>query len=90
MVSPYPRRKTKTVYIGDVPIGGDHPISIQSMNNTRTADAEATVAQLSRLAEAGAEIGRLAVADSKDAEALPKIIAVSPLPLVSLLVSAWA
>ncbi|MEG2212406.1 MAG: flavodoxin-dependent (E)-4-hydroxy-3-methylbut-2-enyl-diphosphate synthase [Clostridiales bacterium] len=77
------RRKTTTIYLGNVPIGGDYPISIQSMNNTKTADIDATIAQIEALAEAGADIGRLAVADSADVAALPKIIAASPLPLVA-------
>ncbi|MCR4963569.1 MAG: flavodoxin-dependent (E)-4-hydroxy-3-methylbut-2-enyl-diphosphate synthase [Firmicutes bacterium] len=80
---PYPRRKSRVVHLGPVAVGGGNPISIQSMNNTRTADVEATLDQLHALAEAGAEIGRLAVAGRQDAEALPQIVARSPLPLVA-------
>ncbi|MCL1816906.1 MAG: flavodoxin-dependent (E)-4-hydroxy-3-methylbut-2-enyl-diphosphate synthase [Clostridiales bacterium] len=69
--------------LGKVQVGGDAPISIQSMNNTRTADVAATLAQLRELAAAGCDIGRLAVADAADAAALLKLVAQSPLPLVA-------
>ena len=52
------RRKTRVVRIGDVAIGGENPIAIQSMTNTETADVEATVAQILRLEQAGCEIIR--------------------------------
>jgi len=69
--------------LGPVQIGGGAPVSIQSMNNTRTADVAATLAQLRALQDVGCEIGRLAVADEEDAQALPAILRVSPLPLVA-------
>lgn len=77
------RRKTRTVYIGKVPIGSEHPLSIQSMCNTKTADVQTTLAQLSSLDLAGAQIGRLAVVNMEDADALSAIIEKSPLPLVA-------
>lgn len=77
------RRQSRPLMLGNVPIGGGAPISIQSMNNTRTANVAATVAQLQALADAGCEIGRLAVADAADAEALPAVVRQSPLPLVA-------
>ncbi|MCL1976442.1 MAG: flavodoxin-dependent (E)-4-hydroxy-3-methylbut-2-enyl-diphosphate synthase [Firmicutes bacterium] len=77
------RRISRSVMIGNVQVGGGAPLSIQSMNNTRTADIPATLAQLQCLAEAGCQIGRLAVADIEDAAALPKIVRLSPLPLVA-------
>ncbi len=83
MTVPFARKQTRTVHLGKVPIGGGSPISVQSMNNTRTADIAATLGQLQALAQAGAEIGRLAVADREDAAALPQIVMASPLPLVA-------
>ena len=83
IAQPYPRRNSRVVHLGKVAIGGDNPISIQSMNNTRTADVASTLAQLNALADAGAEIGRLAVANRLDAEALAQIVPRSPLPLVA-------
>ena len=55
------REKTKTVRIGDVLIGGGHPVAIQSMTNTRTEDVESTAAQIRKLEAAGCEIIRCAV-----------------------------
>ena len=55
--------KTKQIMAGGVAIGGGAPLSIQSMTNTKTADAEGTLAQLERLAQAGCQIARLAVPD---------------------------
>jgi len=79
----YERKKTKQVQIGQVLIGGGAPVSIQSMCNTPTTDVEATLQQLQQLQLAGAEIGRLAVPTQAAADALPQIIAKSPLPLVA-------
>ncbi len=78
-----PRYKTKQIFVGNVAIGGDAPISVQSMTFTKTRDIEATKAQLDRLALAGADIVRVAVSDLKDAHALKELRKVSPLPLVS-------
>jgi len=77
------REKTKVVHIGGVPIGGGHPIIIQSMTNTDTRDVVATVAQIHALAEAGCEIIRVAVPDMEAAEALKKIKQEINLPLVA-------
>ena len=55
--------KTKQIMAGGVAIGGGAPLSIQSMTNTKTADAEGTLAQLERLAQAGCQIARLAVSE---------------------------
>ncbi|MFQ5952217.1 MAG: flavodoxin-dependent (E)-4-hydroxy-3-methylbut-2-enyl-diphosphate synthase [Candidatus Omnitrophota bacterium] len=67
------RRKTRTVTVGNVKIGFDHPVSIQSMTKTDTTDVEATVRQISELEEAGCEIVRVAVKDSNAAKALKRI-----------------
>lgn len=78
-----PRYKTKQILVGNVAIGGDAPISVQSMTFTKTKDIQATKEQLDRLALAGADIVRVAVSDLKDAHALKDLRAISPLPLVS-------
>ena len=77
------RKITKQIIIGGVPVGGGAPVVIQSMNNTKTADAESTLAQLRALKAAGCQIGRLAVPDAEAAEALKKIVLSSPMPLVA-------
>lgn len=69
--------------VGGVPIGGDAPVSIQSMTSTYTHDVDATVAQIRRLAEAGCDIVRVAVPDKRDTEALPAILDQSPAPIVA-------
>ncbi len=72
-LSAYQRRRTRVVYIGDVPLGGDHPIRVQSMTTPATTDTDATVAQIARLVEAGCEIVRVTVPTSADADNLPNI-----------------
>ncbi|MCL2362366.1 MAG: flavodoxin-dependent (E)-4-hydroxy-3-methylbut-2-enyl-diphosphate synthase [Defluviitaleaceae bacterium] len=77
------RNKTKVVHIGGVPVGGGHPIVIQSMTNTDTRDVAATVAQIHALTEAGCEIIRVAVPDMEAADALKRIKQEISLPLVA-------
>lgn len=77
------RHKTRTVRIGDVAIGGDNPIRIQSMCNTKTENVEATVAQIRALAAAGCEIIRVAVPNEEAALALKDIRRQIKLPLVA-------
>jgi len=77
------RRKTRKVYYGGVPVGGDAPISIQSMTNTRTADLEQTVTQIDELAAAGCEIIRVAVPDQESALALGKLKKRIKIPLIA-------
>ncbi|MEJ2291790.1 MAG: flavodoxin-dependent (E)-4-hydroxy-3-methylbut-2-enyl-diphosphate synthase [Deinococcales bacterium] len=67
------RRGTPTVWVGSVPVGGDHPVVVQSMTNTDTADAAATAEQVAALAHAGSEIVRVTVNNDAAAEALPEI-----------------
>jgi len=67
------RRKTRAVFVGDVGIGGDHPIRVQSMTTTDTQDTEATVAQVVELAAAGCEIVRITAPSIRDAENLANI-----------------
>lgn len=68
------RRNTPTVWIGDVPMGSQHPIVIQSMTNTATADVAATVAQIKELVGAGSELVRLTVNDFDAMAAIPEIV----------------
>ncbi len=66
-----------------MPIGGDAPVSIQSMTTTYTYDVDATVAQIRRLAEGGCDIVRVAVPEKRDTDALPAILEQSPVPIVA-------
>lgn len=77
------RRKTKQICIGGVKIGGDAPISIQSMCNTDTRDVEATLNQIGELAACGCEIARLAVLNKDAASAIKEIVKKSQIPLVA-------
>ena len=77
----YPRRRE--IAIGSVVIGGDNAVAIQSMTNTDTKDAEATVAQIRRLQEVGCELVRVAVPDQASAEALPAIKQAISIPLIA-------
>ena len=77
------RHKTRTVRIGDVAIGGENPIRIQSMCNTKTENVEATVAQIRALAAAGCEIIRVAVPNEAAAEAVGEIRRQIKIPLVA-------
>lgn len=67
------RRKTPTVWIGKVPMGGNHPVVVQSMTNTDTAEIEATVGQVRALARAGSEVVRMTVNNEEAARAVPEI-----------------
>ena len=78
-----PRRKSRPVHVGDVQIGGDAPVVVQTMTNTDTADAQATLNQIARLAHLGAEVVRLAVPDKAAAAALPDILPHTPVPLIA-------
>ena len=77
------RNQTKEIRIGDVWIGGEHPVAIQSMTNTKTEDVQATVSQIERLTKAGCEIVRCAVPTMEAAEALKEIKKAIRIPLVA-------
>jgi len=79
----FPRRAARQVFIGDVPVGGGAPISVQSMTKTDTRDIKATAAQIKRLEEAGCEIVRAAVPDEEAAKALAKIKEQVSIPLIA-------
>jgi (E)-4-hydroxy-3-methylbut-2-enyl-diphosphate synthase len=77
------RRKSRQIHVGPVPVGGDAPISVQTMTNTDTRDVAATVAQVQAAAEAGADIVRVSVPDEASARALRDIVRESPVPIVA-------
>lgn len=77
------RNQTKEIRIGDVWIGGEHPVAIQSMTNTKTEDVQATVSQIEKLTKAGCEIVRCAVPTMEAAEALKEIKKAIRIPLVA-------
>jgi (E)-4-hydroxy-3-methylbut-2-enyl-diphosphate synthase len=71
------------IRVGNVPIGGGAPVVVQSMTLTKTHDVEATTAQIAALASAGCELARVAVPKVEDAEALPRIVRFSPIPVIA-------
>jgi len=77
------RRKSRQIMVGNVPIGGDAPISVQSMTNTLTSDVEATVAQIERIQKAGADIVRVSVPTIEEADAFGEIRKRVSVPLVA-------
>ncbi|KPP84834.1 MAG: 4-hydroxy-3-methylbut-2-en-1-yl diphosphate synthase IspG [Rhodobacteraceae bacterium HLUCCA08] len=77
------RRKSRQIMVGPVPVGGDAPISVQTMTNTPTTDVAATVAQVQAAAEAGADIVRVSVPDEASSRALREIVRESPVPIVA-------
>ena len=79
----FPRRRTRQVVVGDVAVGGDAPISVQSMTTTKTADVEGTLAQIYALAAAGADIVRCTCNEIEAAEGLAEIVPRSPVPIVA-------
>ncbi len=81
--SPIVRRKSRQIHVGKVPVGGDAPISVQSMTNTDTLDVAATVAQIQRLEDAGADIVRVSVPCMDAAEAFGRIKQQVNVPLVA-------
>ncbi len=81
--SPIVRRKSRQIMVGSVPVGGDAPISVQSMTNTETTDVAATVAQIRRLEAAGADIVRVSVPSLEAAEAFGEIRRQVSVPLIS-------
>src|SRR5215218_10518202 len=73
----------RQIHVGGVAIGGGAPVVVQSMTLTKTYDVEATMAQIADLASAGCEIVRVAVPKSEDADALRKLVYLSPVPLIA-------
>ena len=81
--NPIKRRQSRKIFVGKVPVGGDAPISVQSMTNTETCDVEATVRQIQSIADAGADIVRVSVPSMEAAEAFKQIRARVDVPLVA-------
>ncbi|WP_371153625.1 flavodoxin-dependent (E)-4-hydroxy-3-methylbut-2-enyl-diphosphate synthase [Jannaschia sp. 2305UL9-9] len=77
------RRKSRQIMVGNVPVGGDAPITVQTMTNTLTTDVAATIAQVQAAAEAGADIVRVSVPDEASSKALKEIVRESPVPIVA-------
>ena len=78
-----PRRKTRKIKVGKVEVGGDAPISVQSMTTTQTTDINATLQQIAELTAAGCDIVRVAVPSQDDADALPAIAKKSQIPVIA-------
>jgi (E)-4-hydroxy-3-methylbut-2-enyl-diphosphate synthase len=78
-----PRRATRQVSVGSVPVGGDAPVSVQSMTTTKTADVDGTLAQIYALAAAGCDIVRCTCNEEEAAEGLAQIVPRSPVPIVA-------
>ncbi|WP_417209943.1 flavodoxin-dependent (E)-4-hydroxy-3-methylbut-2-enyl-diphosphate synthase [Antarctobacter sp.] len=77
------RRKSRQIMVGTVPVGGDAPITVQTMTNTVTTDIPGTIAQVQAAAEAGADIVRISVPDQESSRALREIVRESPVPIVA-------
>ena len=77
------RRKSRQIMVGSVPVGGDAPITVQTMTNTLTTDVAATIAQIQACADAGADILRVSVPDEASSKALKEIVRESPVPIVA-------
>jgi (E)-4-hydroxy-3-methylbut-2-enyl-diphosphate synthase len=77
------RRKARKIHVGAVEVGGDAPITVQSMTNTLTSDAKATIAQIKRLEDAGADIVRVSCPDEESTAALKTIVRASRVPIVA-------
>src|SRR5256885_8126285 len=73
----------RQIHVGPVPVGGGAPVAVQTMTKTETANVPATMEQIRTVAEAGADIVRVAVPREQDAEALRTIVAESPIPVIA-------
>jgi (E)-4-hydroxy-3-methylbut-2-enyl-diphosphate synthase len=77
------RRRSRQIMVGNVPVGGDAPVSVQSMTTTRTSDINATLQQIAELTASGCQIVRVAVPTNDDADALPIIAKKSQIPVIA-------
>src|ERR687884_574184 len=73
----------RQIWVGGVPIGGGAPVAVQTMTKTETANVEATMDQIRKVADAGADLVRVAVPRDKDVEALRTIVRESPIPVIA-------
>src|ERR1700719_5361817 len=78
-----PRRRTRQLMVGDVGVGSDHPISVQSMTTTKTHDVNTTLQQIAELTAAGCDIVRVACPRQEDADALAEIARHSQIPVIA-------
>lgn len=78
-----PRRRTRQFHVGKVGVGSDHPISVQSMTNTKTHDVQSTLRQIAELTASGCDIVRVACPRQEDADALAEIARKSPIPVIA-------
>src|SRR5262245_8123420 len=77
------RRQSRQIMVGSVPVGGDAPVSVQTMTNTVTADGKATIDQIRRCEEAGVDIIRLSCPDAESTAALKQIVRAARVPVVA-------
>ena len=77
------RRKSRQIHVGNVPIGGDAPIAVQTMTNTLTTDIKSTIEQVVAASEVGADLVRVSVPDLESSKALKEIVKESPVPIVA-------
>src|SRR3546814_15560708 len=77
------RRRSRQIHVGKVPVGGDAPITVQTMTNTRTTDIEGTIAQVRAMEIAGADIVRISCPDEDSTRALKQIIPEVTVPIVA-------
>ncbi len=77
------RRKSRQIFVGNVAIGGDAPIAVQSMTNTKTTDVQGTIRQVNECVEVGAELMRISVPDKESSDALRQIIPHCPVPIIA-------
>ena len=75
------RNKTRKIYVGDIPVGGDAPISVQSMTNTDTRDIKSTIKQVLDLEDVGADIVRISCPDEESSKALKEIVDQTNVPI---------
>ena len=77
------RRKSRKIKVGNIFVGGDSPITVQTMTNTLTTDVDATLEQINKTVEAGADIIRISCPDKESTLALKKLVKLSPIPIVA-------
>ena len=77
------RRKTRVVNVGDVLIGGDNPISVQTMTNTLTIDTKSTIQQIAKVVKAGADLVRVSIPDKESSQSLKQIVKESKIPIIA-------
>src|SRR3977135_2543597 len=82
-MAPFPRRPTRQIMVGNIPVGGGAPVTVHSMTITKTADVDGTLAQIYALAAAGADIVRCTCNEREAAEGLARIVPRSPVPIVA-------